>query len=419
MIRRELAEILHTALGLNISSIGARTLERSINRRVKELNLADQGEYVRYVRGNASEINLLIDEVVIPETWFFRDTDPFIALADMAGRWFRNHPQRQIKILSIPCASGEEPYSIAMTLLEAGIARTSFRLDAVDVSSKIIERAKKAIYTKNSFRNADLAFRDKYFTTTGKTFALQKEIRSTVNFYCGNILDPDFMAALGRFDIIFCRNILFYLDADSQQMIVRILAQLLQPEGCIFVGAAEAIRYLSEGFSSCDQRYGRATILHCKKNPAANYKGAAVAAKPASPENKQYRASLPRRDSPVRQNLSGQKAGSNAASMLALARQSADAGRLKEAEETCQDILRLHGPMADVYYLLGILYDISGQLSESVKLLKKALYLLPDHQESLLLLTYLSERLGDQKAVTNYKRRLKRLGEKKVPHPTV
>ncbi len=419
MIRRELAEILHKTLGLNISSIGARTLERSINRRVKELNLADQGEYVRYVRRNASEINLLIDEVVIPETWFFRDTDPFIALADMADRWFRNHPQRQIKILSIPCASGEEPYSIAMTLLEAGMARDSFRLDAVDVSAKIIERAKRAIYTKNSFRNADLSFRDKYFTMTGNNFALQKEIRTTVNFYCGNILDPGFMAALGRFDIIFCRNILFYLDADSQQMIVRILAQLLEPEGCIFVGAAEAIRYLSEGFLPCDQRHGRATILHFKESPAPDFKGAAVAAKPASPEDSQYTASMTRVESTVRQNLSGQKAGGNAASMLQVARQFADAGRLKEAEEICQDILRLHGQMAEVYYLLGIISDSSGKLFESVKLLKKALYLLPDHEESLLLLTYLSERLGDKKAVTNYKRRLKRLGENGLHHPAV
>ena len=415
MIRRELVDILHKNLGLNISSIGVRTLARSINRRIKELSLADQAEYVRFVLRNQSEIKQLIDEVVIPETWFFRDSDPFVALRDIAGKWNLEHPNGQLRVLSIPCASGEEPYSIAMTLLEAGWARTSFRLDAVDISAKIIERARRAVYTKNSFRNKDVSFRDKYFIKSGNSYALKREISSTVNFHCGNILDLEFMAGLGFFDIIFCRNILFYLDLDSQQRIVRKLAQLLQPQGCLFVGTAEAIRYLAEGFAPYPHGYPFATILQLKKTKRAEGKDP-ISVKAAIPDKNRSAHPLSGTRSSFPETFSAENIDTGAAAKMETARRLADAGKLKEAEIICEDILSLHGPAAEVYYLLGILRDFSGQPAESVKFLKKALYLLPDHTESLMLLTYLCDRLGDQKAVNNYKRRLHRLEKKKLDH---
>lgn len=414
MIRRELAEILQKTLGLNIASVGTRTLERSINKRVRELNLANQAEYVRYLRRNRPEIDQLIDAVVIPETWFFRDPDLFNALQEIAGRWCLEHPQRKIKILSIPCASGEEPYSIAMAMLESGWSANSFQLEAVDISTRIIERAKEATYTKNSFRSVDLSFRDRYFTKKGKFYALKKTIAAAVHFHCGNILDPEFMAGLGLFDIIFCRNILFYLDLEAQRMAVRKFAQLLEPEGYLFVGAAEALRYLSEGFLPLDYGYGHATILRYRdkleiKQTTARAKG--VRRNKAEGVSRVTSA----------EDLPGQKvtAEMDAGTLLHRARQLADEGLLEKARETCQEILRLHGPLADVYYLLGILSDFSGNAMEAVKYLKKALYLLPDHEESLLLLIYLSERLGDKKAVTNYKRRLSRLKKKRLDHGTV
>ncbi|MEJ2689735.1 MAG: protein-glutamate O-methyltransferase CheR [Deltaproteobacteria bacterium] len=407
MIIKELAEILQKNLGLNISSIGACTLERSVNKRVKELDLANQVEYVSYVRSNPSEISQLIDEVVIPETWFFRDTAPFIALRDIANRWYQKRHQRDIRILSIPCASGEEPYSIAMTMLDAGWPSNSFHLDAVDVSTKIIDRAKRATYSKNSFRNIDLSFRDKYFTKNENLYVLEKDVAATVRFQCGNILDLEFMARLGLFDIIFCRNILYYLDRKAQQLTVRKLAQLLQPEGYLFVGAAEAIHYLSEGFIPYEHDYGQATILHHKNRQEKRNIKKRDKSKP--PRNSEAVPTMVGARNPEAECSMKDAEVMDAKSMLAKARQLADEGRLKEAQDICQNILQRHGPAAEVYYLLAILHDFLGQLPESVKLLKKALYLLPDHEESLLLLIFMSERLGDKRAAINYKRRLNRL----------
>ena len=414
MIREELAEILHKTLGLNISSIGANTLERSINRRLKKLDLANQTEYVLYLRKRRSEIHQLIDEVVISETWFFRDTALFEALREIAGLWYQKPRSDKIRILSIPCASGEEPYSIAMTLLEAGWPKSAFQLDAVDISARIIERAKRATYTKNSFRSVDLSFRDRYFGKKGNSYVLKKEISRLVHFHCGNILDPTFMAGLGLFDIIFCRNILIYLEIESQQQTVRELAKLLRPEGVLFVGAAEATLYLSEAFVPFDHRYGNVMVRRpsdkaaremikqkCKK--VRSNEGIASIVESAAFAN------------PARRDKSCQ----DTASMLLAARKLADNGKLQQAEEICLDILKTCGPIAEAYYLLGILYDAQGQLSESAKLLKKALYLLPDHEESLVLLCYISERLGDAKAVANYKRRLQRLEKKRTDHDPV
>jgi chemotaxis protein methyltransferase WspC len=408
IIHRELAELLNKVIGLHIPVIGAVTLERCIKKRLKELDLESQRQYLRILQKDKEELNRLIEEVVIPETWFFRGPETFIVLGNLISQHFDRLAGRPIRILSIPCSSGEEPYSIVMTLLDSGWSNHGFHVDAVDISSRAIDKARRAVYTKNSFRNKDLVFRDKYFVQQEGTYVLDKEIVQKVHFVCGNVLDPASLENLGCYDIIFCRNILIYLDQEAQKRTVSVIEGLLSPRGFLFVGTAEAYIYLSRGFFPVDQRncfvMSRDTG---KKNSSIQQE---AGQEPTEREKGRKKINLvEERKTPLLQVLP-----SIASSEVRLreARALADKGELEAAAKLCLETILKVGPCAEAHHLLGIIDGFNGNIDGAIMHMKKALYLQPDHQDSLILLLYMSKRKGDRKAVENYRRRLRRLERK-------
>ena len=115
-------QLLKQTMGLNAASIGSSAINRAVQQRLRELGIESADDYLLRLRGSAAELATLIDQVVVPETWFFRDRHPFDALGRCA-REFLGSPRRSgpLRILSVPCSTGEEPYTIVMTLLDAGI----------------------------------------------------------------------------------------------------------------------------------------------------------------------------------------------------------------------------------------------------------------------------------------------------------
>src|SRR5688500_4592100 len=133
--------ILAATIGMDAASIGEAALHESIRSAHRESGIAGPGAFVAAVRDDDARLRDLIARVVVPETWSFRDEAPFDFLRQHAVAWTRAHPGRVLRVLSAPCASGEEPYSIAMTLLEAGVTSDRFLIDAVDVSEPLLARA--------------------------------------------------------------------------------------------------------------------------------------------------------------------------------------------------------------------------------------------------------------------------------------
>ena len=146
-------------------------------------------------------------------------------------------------MLSIPCGCGEEPYSIAITLRDLGLAPGSFHIDAVDVSARHLAAAERGVYRANSFRGKDLAFRNRYFRpgAHAQDFTLDASVRASVRFTRGNLLDPGLLSGHPAYDIIFCRNVLIYFDAASRRRALATLDRLLGDAGLLFVGHAERI----------------------------------------------------------------------------------------------------------------------------------------------------------------------------------
>ena len=228
------------------ASVGYRVIENAVANRMTALGLKDIFSFRSLLLTSQDEWDAFVEEVIVPETWFFRDREPYHYLQRHVAGWRGN--RRLLHILSLPCSSGEEPYSIAMTLLDAGLSPDRFRIDAVDVSRRALCKAAEGVYRKNSFRGSDLLFRDRYFGKTADGYHLSSTVKTSVKFAYGNLLES--LSRPRTYDIIFCRNLLIYFSTEARKKAVGILDQLLKPDGLMFAGHAEAGVLFATHFSS-------------------------------------------------------------------------------------------------------------------------------------------------------------------------
>jgi chemotaxis protein methyltransferase WspC len=402
--------LLREAIGLDASSLGPSAVARAVALRQAACRIDDVHGYWLRVRSSPSELQELIEAVVVPETWFFRDPGAFAALAGMARAELVANPARsELRLLSLPCSSGEEPFSMAIALLDAGLPANRFRIDGVDVSTRVLALGARASYGPNSFRGNDLAFRDRYFRATGPgKWQLGDEARANVRLQQGNLFAPDFLPGRAIYDYIFCRNVLIYFDPPTQARAVQVLLRLLAPGGCLFVGPSETGLLPRERFASAQLpmafafRLAEASGAHAppaRKRP--------VAAQPAP-------ARRPRRARAVENagataNKGAKPDGARGEASLARASELANAGRLAEAFSEGERVIREGGPSADGYCLLGTIRGAGGDAKAADALYRKALYLDPGHRESLAHLALLLESGGRAEQARVLRTRLRRI----------
>lgn len=216
--------------------------------RARQLNDEDLDAHWRLLLASADEQRALIEQCVVPETWFFREREAFVALAARALERLRAEPSLPLRVLSAPCSTGEEPYSAAMALVDAGIDPARLQIDALDISARAIARAQRAEYGRNSFRGHALEFRARHFTPTADGWRLDARIRDCVRFRRANLLElggPGQAGDEGRYDFIFCRNVLIYFEPDRKAEVLNRMARILADDGVIVLGASESVLGLS------------------------------------------------------------------------------------------------------------------------------------------------------------------------------
>ena len=244
-------QLLHGLIGLDAESVGQVVIERAVRQRVAALGCASEDAYWLKVQGSASEQQALVEAVVVPETWFFRYPESFVALVKLAReRSAQLAGARPLRILSLPCSTGEEPYSIAMALLDAGLPGDGFRIDAMDISEINLQRAERALYGRNSFRGDKLDFRERHFTETVAGFELHNDVRRKVRLLAGNLLAPGLLAGEAPYDFVFCRNLLIYFDRPTQHAVAAVLQRLMRDDGAMFIGPAEASLFSQVGMQA-------------------------------------------------------------------------------------------------------------------------------------------------------------------------
>ena len=392
---------LRQGMGLDAETIGSSSLQRIVRLRMKAAGAATVEDYERMLNTSATEWNQLVEAVVITETWFFRDRQAFSALANMVLLdGLPGKPGGQVRILSLPCSSGEEPYSIAMALLDAGVPPGRFAIDGVDLSQRALLKATTGSYGKNSFRGQDLSFRDRHFKAEGDGYTLSPRVRHCVNFKQTNLLSDTFNLGVGSYDFIFCRNLLIYFDRETQHRAFAKLELMLAPGGTMFVGPAEVPLALENNFSPLNlplafacRRGGDSKGNRRSPRPARYAPQAAAAPLPVPPRPPAKPAPASPQPSPTE--------------YLAQARALADSGKLDEAAHVCHAHLDRHGACVHAYYLLGVIHDAQGN-PVAQEFYRKALYLDPNHYETLLQMALLAEKNGDTNTARNLRRRAQR-----------
>ncbi|MGY2398617.1 CheR family methyltransferase [Pseudomonas sp. SDO5271_S396] len=383
---------LKERIGLDVASVGEAIIERAVRQRIQALNARTADDYWQHLHSSHDEQQALIEAVIVPETWFFRYPESFATLARLAKT--RLKQMRALRILSLPCSTGEEPYSIAMALLDAGFAPHQFKVQGMDVSPLSVERARRGVYGRNSFRGTDTEFRERHFTEHADGYHLAERVREQVRLQVGNLLDPALLANEAAYDFVFCRNLLIYFDQPTQKQVFEVLKDLTHVDGVLFIGPAEGSLLGRHGMRSIGVPQSFAFSRHAepvRPEPVFTPMPVPVPQRSAAPI-----ATRPRPFSSVRPQETLPKAQpSEAGDLLGRIATLANERRSTEARAACEAYLNNHPPAAQVFYWLGLLSDVAGSTLEAQGFYRKALYLEPQHPQALMHLAALLESQGD------------------------
>jgi chemotaxis protein methyltransferase WspC len=400
-------QLLQRETGLDLSEA---TAGRALAERLAVLGQDDADAYLRGIAPD--ELKALIELVVVPESWMFRDAEAFAAVTGFVRQRLAAHPDRLLRILSIPCAGGEEPYSIAMALQDAGVPARATLIEAVDLSEVALERARLGRYTKNAFRGGDLAFRDRHFTQDGAEYQINAALRAQVSFSRGNLLAQDAAANAGRYDIVFCRNLLIYFDGPTTAAAIAKLRLLLADDGLLFAGYAEVPAFCSHGFAAL--RAPGAFALHKTGRAEPRAEQPAAAAAPTRPVRMRP-AHAPAPGAPRTRAAPPPAAPATAhpQALLEQAARLAGQGDYAGAAVACHAVLKTHPGAAEAYFILGLVSECEKKPGAADDYWRRCVYLQPDHYEALCHLALLTEQNGDAAQSAAFKQRAARVYQRR------
>ena len=443
--------MLRHATGLNL---GKSLVDRAVSKRMEFTGHADQQAYVDAI--TPVEMAELVELLVVPESWFYRDAQAFQAAMEYIRERVRSNSiscgGRPVRILSIPCAGGEEPYTMSMVLADAGLPPTSYLIEAWDISSACIARAREGIYGRNAFRASDLGFRERFFNDLGDDeYRINDAVRQPIRFKQGNLLEFDTATRQGQFDVIFCRNLLIYFDKPTTKAAIARLSALLTDDGLLFAGYAEVPSFCQHGFTPLQypQAFGLRKDAEAAGWPQRPRSAAPAAAPvPAGWPGMIERRAVPRtgpgphgsaamraaaaRPAALRPPAPASTAAAGSAGaatrarppappplasasttapaqLLEQARRLADQGQAREAEHACRQCLAQAPDSAEAYFILGLLSEHAGKPDQAAEEWRRCLYLQPDHYEALCHLALLAEQRNDASTAAALKARAARI----------
>ena len=263
----------------------------------------------------------------------------------------------------------------------------------MDVSPLSVEKAKRALYGKNSFRGQDIEFRERHFSAEEDGYRLNERVLEQVRLQVGNLLDPALLASEPPYDFVFCRNLLIYFDLPTQQQVFEVLKRLTHVDGVLFIGPAEGSLLGRFGMRSIGIPQSFAFSRQRAPEPLPVFVPTPL------PVRQPVRSVTP---PPVRHRPFATHTppvvtpkASDAAALLANIAALANEGKSAEARAACEGYLRSHEPVAQVFYWLGLLSDVAGRALEAQGFYRKALYLEPQHPDALMHLAALLQSQGD------------------------
>jgi chemotaxis protein methyltransferase CheR len=253
---RLLRDFVYQHCGLHFTEESKYLLEKRLGKRLRFHGLNSFKDYyylLRYHQGREQELSEVIDSLTTNETYFFREDFQLKTFTQEILPEIRERKEkegdRKLRIWSAGCSSGEEPYTLAMLLLEFPFLQ-GWQIDIIgtDISQRVLQIARKGIYGQSSFRATDPVMQRRYFTEIDGKLRICDRVKNLVTISHLNLFDNSRVALLGKMDIIFCRNVIIYFDIAAKKRVVESFYQRLKPEGFLLLGHSESLMNITNAF---------------------------------------------------------------------------------------------------------------------------------------------------------------------------
>ncbi len=251
---RLLRDAIYKRTGMWFADNSKYLLQKRLSPRARELNFDSFQKYFYFLQYDPradTEFDQIYDLVTTNETYFFREPAQLAAFTEeIVPDLLMRKPVKKIRIWSAGCSSGEEPYSIAMLLQEAGwYDKAQFEIFASDINQAVLAKARRGHYRENAFRATESAVRDRYFTRDADgSWRIHDDIRNRISFGRLNLYDESRVSLLGHLDVVFCRNVIIYFDDASKRVVVSNFYNRLVEGGYLLLGHSESLISLSTQF---------------------------------------------------------------------------------------------------------------------------------------------------------------------------
>lgn len=388
-------------------------LKDNLLQRMEDCGLANFSDYFKLLSSPAGtkEFDHLLNVITIPETYFFRDQTQFEALQRVVIPEVlkeKSYPGSSLRIWSAGCSSGEEPYTIAMILAAnmGGGEYPPIQILATDLSQAALESARRGVYGARSVRDVPKDYLNRFFNQRGDKYSLDESIKRMVEFrYFNLVTTPYPLKEMSGWDIIFCRNVTIYFEADSTKKVIHNFYQSLRLGGYLFAGFSESLRYLSDEFTTVQVG---GTFLYKKEASKKKHKRKTGKTnrgryRPRSATSRRQRKHTPVTDrgteeiqqvcARAKELLDGgqpQQAGDlltpyleeptvPESVVLLRAEIALNQGDLEKAVQLCDRIIQNEPLSVAGHYLLGIIYRTREEEGRAIEEFKKVLYLESDH----------------------------------------
>jgi chemotaxis protein methyltransferase CheR len=354
---REFSMHILSRTGLLFESRNRSALERGLSKRMAVLRLRNCGDYLTYLKRHGEtrhELQKLLRFLTVGETYFFRYQPHFEALKE---RLLQTPQDKPIRIWSAGCSTGEEPYSIAMSIMESlpDWRSRDIRILASDINLQSLSRARQGIYTPWSVRTTGQRHLERFFDRRGESFVIRDEVKRLVQFHHVNLSSDDWdglEAELRELDAVFCRNVLIYFSPEAAAAMVQRIGSTLKPKGQLFLGHAESLLQRSPDLEIVrreERYYFEKSEPPRQETPAQEPQRPLVRPPAASPE-----VAPPH-------------------NTVADARKLLEAGELELAQDLVDDLLKASPGEPDTLVLKGFIEVRQGKLQEALESCNRAI----------------------------------------------
>lgn len=255
---RLIRDQVHHHCGLFFDADSRLFLERRLLKRLDHLGLAGFRDYYRFIRYSSEreqELAELVDIITTNETYFFREMFQLRALTEeiipeILARRHRQQESGPLRIWSAGCSTGEEPYTVAMLLLESGCCQ-GHRVEIIgtDISHRVLRQARRGVYGASAFRATEEHFRQRYFQPEGEGSRVNDRVKDLVTISHLNLLDDAHMALLGTMDVVLCRNVMIYFDREVRKRVADSLFRVIRAGGFLLLGHADSLMNITTSFA--------------------------------------------------------------------------------------------------------------------------------------------------------------------------